>query len=196
MLNTKTLTWDDVYPVGSIYMSVNAVNPSNLFGGEWEQIQNRFLLAAGTNYNNGTTGGSATHTPSGTLSGGAVGNHTLTVAETPAHTHTRGTMNITGGLSGVDGAGNMAYTWGFKAKTDGAFTVAQTGVTYNKFGGAYSVNYGANAVFNAANSWTGETSSVGNGGAHNHPFTQPIFTGTAQNTMPPYLAVYIWKRIV
>ena len=44
-------------------------------------------MAAGTSYSGGTTGGSATHTPSGTLSGGAVGNHTLTKAEMPAHRH-------------------------------------------------------------------------------------------------------------
>lgn len=50
---------DVIYPVGSIYMSVNSVNPSTLFGGTWEQIEDTFLLASGTNYANGTTGGSA-----------------------------------------------------------------------------------------------------------------------------------------
>lgn len=34
------------YPVGSIYMSVNAISPSEIFGGVWEQITGKFLLAA------------------------------------------------------------------------------------------------------------------------------------------------------
>ena len=48
-----------IYPIGSIYMSVSNTSPSILFGGTWEQIQDRFLLASGDTYNNGSTGGSA-----------------------------------------------------------------------------------------------------------------------------------------
>lgn len=50
---------DMVYPVGSIYLSVNNVNPATLFGGTWVQIKDTFLLAAGDTYSNGGTGGSA-----------------------------------------------------------------------------------------------------------------------------------------
>lgn len=53
------ITIDDVYPVGSIYMSVSNTSPATLFGGTWERIEDTFLLASGTNYANGTTGGSA-----------------------------------------------------------------------------------------------------------------------------------------
>lgn len=35
-INNKTI-FDLVYPIGSIYMSVNSVNPQNLFGGTWVQ---------------------------------------------------------------------------------------------------------------------------------------------------------------
>ena len=49
---------DAIYPVGSIYMSVNSTNPQTLFGGTWVQLQDRFLLGAGTTYSNGATGGS------------------------------------------------------------------------------------------------------------------------------------------
>lgn len=63
-----------IYPIGSIYMNVNNIDPSSLFGGVWEQIKDCFLLACGDTYANGSTGGEA--------------NHKLTVSEMPAHTHT------------------------------------------------------------------------------------------------------------
>lgn len=53
--------WKTIYPVGSVYISINATSPASLFGGSWEQIQDRFLLAAGSTYSAGSTGGSATH---------------------------------------------------------------------------------------------------------------------------------------
>lgn len=63
-----------IYPVGSIYISTVSTNPSTLFGfGTWSQIKDTFLLAAGTTYKAGATGGEATHK--------------LTVNEMPAHTH-------------------------------------------------------------------------------------------------------------
>lgn len=76
--------WLTIYPLGSIYMSVNDVDPSAIFGGTWQQIKDRFLLACGDAYDNGATGGSASinYTPVGT-----VGNHTLTVNEMPEHVH-------------------------------------------------------------------------------------------------------------
>ena len=51
-----------VYPVGSIYMSVNAANPGSFLGGSWVSLEGRFLLGAGGGYEAGGTGGSATHT--------------------------------------------------------------------------------------------------------------------------------------
>ena len=67
-----------VYPVGSIYMSVNSTSPQTLFGGTWVQLKDRFLLGAGSTYSNGSTGGSATHK--------------LTIDEMPAHTHEIGSV--------------------------------------------------------------------------------------------------------
>ena len=65
---------ETVYPVGAIYISVNSINPATLFGfGTWNQIEDRFLLAAGPTYTAGSTGGEA--------------EHTLTELEMPAHDH-------------------------------------------------------------------------------------------------------------
>lgn len=55
------LTVDDIYPVGSIYMSVNDTDPARLFGGAWERIKERFLLGAGDTHTLGSTGGKFDH---------------------------------------------------------------------------------------------------------------------------------------
>lgn len=60
-INDKNI-FDMIYPVGSIYISVNTVNPSVLFGGTWEPIQDRFLLGTGSTYSAGSTGGETNHT--------------------------------------------------------------------------------------------------------------------------------------
>ena len=54
----NTNIFDLIYPVGSIYISVNSTNPEVLFGGTWEQIQGRFLLGMSSSYPMGSTGGS------------------------------------------------------------------------------------------------------------------------------------------
>lgn len=56
-VNNKNI-FDLIYPVGSIYISVNSTNPKVLFGGTWEQIQGRFLLGMSSAYPMGSTGGS------------------------------------------------------------------------------------------------------------------------------------------
>ena len=78
------------YPVGSIYISIDSTNPGTFLGGTWEAFgQGRTLIGMGqssgtSNYTSITTGGSETfaYTPAG-----SVGNHTLTVSEIPAHSH-------------------------------------------------------------------------------------------------------------
>lgn len=115
-----------IYPVGSIYMSVNNTNPANLFGGKWNQIKDRFLLSAGDTYTAGSTGGEA--------------KHTLTIAEIPSHSH---------------------KTW--------LGTAGESQETLST-GDRVEHNWGA----------TGALEATGGGQPHNN--------------MPPYLAVYMWKR--
>lgn len=71
--NISQATVNSFYPVGSIYICANGNNPATLFGGTWQKIEGRFLLASGGGYTLGTTGGEASHV--------------LTKAEMPAHDH-------------------------------------------------------------------------------------------------------------
>ena len=123
---------DTIYPVGSIYMSTTNVSPQTFFGGTWSQIQDRFLLAAGSTYAAGATGGSATHK--------------LTVSEMPSHSHV------------------VKVSKQASSSSDAAWRVS--GET------AYSDHLVESSIDNVKD--------AGGNAAHNN--------------MPPYLAVYMWKR--
>ena len=49
------------HPVGSIYQSVEPTSPAELFGGEWQKIEDRMLIAASSTYPVKSTGGETTH---------------------------------------------------------------------------------------------------------------------------------------
>ena len=96
-----------VYPIGSIYMSTGSTNPSVLFGGTWQAIEDRFLLASSSSFQTGTTGGSMTKT--------------LATANLPSHSHTinhdhasatTSTADLahTHSVSGTSGSGGVAHT--------------------------------------------------------------------------------------
>lgn len=71
-----------IYPVGSIYMSVNSTSPATLFGGTWARITGRFLLAA---TDNGSSGASQA---AGNTGGAATVTLTAEQSGLPKHTHT------------------------------------------------------------------------------------------------------------
>lgn len=98
-----------IYPVGSIYMSVNDVNPEMLFGGTWEQIEDKFLLASGTSYSNGATGGSATVT--------------LTENEIPTHNHNSKTLTGTTRIQQYNGNSST----GIISQSNNNYNIKSTG---------------------------------------------------------------------
>ena len=148
---------DLVYPIGAVYLSLNAANPATLFGGTWAAIEGKFLLAADSAHGAATTGGAATHT--------------LTTAQMPAHSHR---------VLGYADAENVGHDHGIPNIRTG-----QSGEY-----GVYAETWGYGSGSRELNTWFVDIT-------HNHRVditSQSAGSGTAFSLMPPYLAVYMWKR--
>ena len=50
-----------IYPIGSIYISLSNEDPKTLFGGTWEKVEGKFLLSSSNDIKAGVTGGSLSH---------------------------------------------------------------------------------------------------------------------------------------
>lgn len=117
------------------WVSPDPTSPASLFGGTWEQIKDRFILAAGDTYAAGSMGGES--------------KHKLTKAELPSHYH-----NLYVSTSDAEGPSVQAIK-NWENQFEVLTKYRETGVK--------------------------PMSSVGDGMAHNN--------------LPPYIAMYVWKRI-
>lgn len=160
-----------VYPVGSVYISVNDVSPAAFLGGTWEKISQGRVLQ----------GASDTQTAGTEVSAGLPN---ISVSSDGAHTHTRGSMNITGIVAIHNGCTNIGYEEGafFESGTESAYQGVDC------FSGSSSQKY---INFSADRTWTGSTSSDG---AHSHDAYITGITGNSTTVQPPALLVNIWKR--
>lgn len=70
-----SISWEDIYPIGAVYISHTSTSPAELFGGEWTRINGYFLYAG-----------------DGTGTGGS-NNITLTTSQIPSHKHNLGSYN-------------------------------------------------------------------------------------------------------
>ena len=108
----------------------------------------------------------------------------MPIGELAGHTHTRGTMEITGALTERPSA-SVEIIREEDSIMPNAFTsklpdnIRQWGVTVQTSGSSTRKN---NTIyFNASNSWTGETSKVGSSLGHNN--------------LMPYQAIYLYQRL-
>jgi len=154
----------DVYPVGSIYMSVNSTSPATLFGGTWQQINGYYLYAGNGNSTTTYTGKNAQST-------------TLTAAQSgvPAHGH---------GFSGTEHKIQARACGTGTAQTVSSYqntTIAEnSGDTWSNTVTTQSKSHQTDVI-----SWT-DSGTVGNNTATN------ASEGHTHNIAT--LEVYVWKR--
>lgn len=89
--NLVSVIVNKIYPVGSIYMSINSTEPSVLFGGTWERMKGGFLYGAVNSVSNSSITGTSTGASSGSTGGpstNTTGSTVLTIDQIPAHSHT------------------------------------------------------------------------------------------------------------
>lgn len=165
------IDFDSIYPVGSIYMSVNNTNPSTLFGGTWEVLQDRFLIGAGNKYAVGNTGGNENHS------------HTLW------HKHSVPGQGHSHGLSSAWAYISLYAKQVFINKRSG---VPSWNDTYQMTGSSYGTSGTGSGNSTATNlggttDWTTPNAVDTN--------SQDNATTSTNTNIPPYLSVYMWKRI-
>ena len=202
-------TASKLYPVGSVYISFSATDPSTLFGGTWSRLKDTFLLVNGDTYAPNTTGGSATKTigvtnmPSHNHSVSSSGNHThsTTTSTTGNHTHASGSLRIQGSIVASDPT--EVFTGAETLTQSGALRltnkVTNRGALETTSGTGYM---GIDIDTNRAGSWSGATASAGShshtvsiasSGSHTHT-TNNTGGSVPLNIMPPYTTVYAWRR--
>ena len=140
-----------IYPVGSIYMSVNATNPSTYFGGTWVAWgAGRVpvgINASDSNFNTvEKTGGAATVT--------------LSASQIPSHTHAKGTLATASAGAHTHNLQNQKAPWGTSA-SNRVLVDATSG--YTEVTNKATTSAGAHT-----HTVSGSTAATGGGGSHNN----------------------------
>ena len=170
--NLESTMLDKIYPVGSIYISTDITNASDVakkFGGTWEAYgSGRTLISSGsngvTNYTAGSMGGSSTTA--------------LAIGNLPNHIHTytpKGTVT-----SSISGGGN-------------AMTI-HSNVNYSGYGSNTGFSYSINSWWSNVNKNFGGISSTFSGSSGSTTSCQNC-SGAAFSVQNPYIVVYMYKRV-
>lgn len=177
-----------VYPIGSIYMSVNNVSPATFLGGTWE-VWGSGKVPVGVNT-------SETEFNSVEKTGGAK-TITLTTSQMPKHTHTltpSGTISTTNNLTGE--------FWNMMVQSSKQSMSANGIFTASVHDSNIPVAKGGTSYLSKADGETNEDKdAVSIDANHNHTFTGNQGTtsesgsGSAHNNLQPYITCYMWKRV-
>lgn len=168
--SSKQVTALDIYPVGAIFLTMDARNPAEYFGGKWELLApGRTLVCVDVDQEDfnvpekagGAKSNSYTHTH-------ATQNHALTGNEIPSHTHGFGYAAMVTSQSEVPGVYDTpSSNRGFQSASSTWFSGWYKGIVW-------------------------ETQGYGSGWGHNHG--DVIHTAQSISTLQPYMTCYMWKR--
>ncbi|MEQ5041790.1 phage tail protein [Providencia manganoxydans] len=183
---------DSIYPIGIVVWFAQNKNPNTLFPGtKWQYIgENKTIRLANSSGNNVLNIGGSDHVTIGKVHLPAVTlKYSGTTESSGAHTHTRGTMNITG-------------EHGYQRTSDSGIMYAYASGAYSLVAGPNNAGYSGSAirnshkyVFDASKTWTGSTSSDG---VHTHSYsgsTESLGSGTALAVTNAYIMLMGWYRI-
>ena len=186
-LENNALKIDDIYPVGSIYISETDSSVNDVkerFGGEWEAYASgKTLIGSGTGTDiNGTV---QTFSVSDNNKNLGEYTHKLTIAELPSHTHEIPTLSV----SSWSGS-HTHHTLLGQAK----FNLPNTG-TNNYFVSSYDYN-GTKKHFTTSNDINTQATTITVSGQKTTASTS-VATGknASFNINNPYITVYIYKRV-
>lgn len=173
-----------IYPVGSIYMSVNPTNPSELFGGTWVTWgSGKVPVGVNTNDTNFNT----------VEKEGGASSVALTTNEMPTHTHTFTGTSVNTSSQSSSTTGNES-----KAHTHSTYYYASSseqGTNKN----AFNMTIWTNKYSIAGDNMETESVTHNHNYAHTHTLTAKgtnsnTGSGKEHNNLQPYITCYMWKR--
>ncbi|WP_409015988.1 phage baseplate protein [Anaerostipes caccae] len=157
--------FDKIYPVGSVYLAINNIDPNSKFGGIWAKISDGYCLMS-SNSNYGETDGSNTHRHE-------TNGHILTQSEIPRHTH---------GSRFLEGSARVGM---WKTYEDGDTGILDAYSAALNLGSTSGTNWGFGTLAVKA---THTHDNVGDDASHTHGDTKDA------TVTPLHIKVAMWHR--
>lgn len=188
-----------VYPVGSVYLSINNTNPSSIFGfGTWVKESGGYLYGCvssvsnsdytGLNTQSGGSGTSGSYSgTSGSYSGtsgsysGTSGSTTLTADQMPKHRHT---LHI-----GINTPSSLVKGYGLSYTSQTRYPGQFAGDTGGETGGNYMDETGGSKGH--THSIPSHTHSIP---SHTHSIPSHTHSTPAHTHNVAHIGVFIWRR--
>lgn len=174
------------HPIGSYYWSEDSTNPADLFGGTWEQIKDKFIIAVGDSHTAGTSYGSNTKNIS----------HTHSIEHThevPGIAHSHESTGMVAGFNTFATGGRLYFDYNERGFGQGYEENHRSFVGASDISSSSShseIAQGGLGIFGSTDSTTPNSSTT------NSQSTSTSGSGgsTTLDITPACIAAYCWKR--